>query len=151
MEICINLDELASLLHQALKFVYQFEQTKVLRFGLKYEGLYLLLHLEETPDCRIGDVAKEMKIPISTVSRIVDRLEKKGFLARHKDDSDKRIIRLRLEPAGRDIAEEVKIYASKVILNNIKGCSDKNLNAFLITAKSLSQILNTSEDDEIGV
>ncbi len=148
MEICIDLDELASLLHQALRSVYQFEQTKVLRFGLKYEGLYLLLQLEETPDCRIGDVAKEMKIPISTVSRIVDRLEKKGFLSRHKDEADKRTILLRLEPAGRDIAEEVKTYATKVIYNNIKGFSETDLYAFLATAKSLKQILNTSGEDE---
>ncbi len=148
MEICFDLSELASLLAQALKPVYQFEQTKVLRFGIKYEGLYLLLHLEDTPNCRIGDVAKEMKIPISTVSRIVDRLEKKGFLSRHKDESDKRTIRLQLEPEGRDIVAQVRVYASKVILNNIKDFSEEELKAFLITAKSLRQILNTSEDDK---
>ncbi len=147
MEICITREGLYDLLNQSLRSVYQFEQTKVLRFGLTYEGLYLLLHLEENPNSQIGDVAKEMKIPISTLSRIAGRLEEKGFISRQKDDSDKRIIRLSLETEGDNIVKEVKKDVTNVIFDNIMNFSEKELEAFHTTAKSLGQILKTSEDD----
>jgi DNA-binding MarR family transcriptional regulator len=50
------------------------------------------------PGIRLGDLSKEVSLSHSTVSGIVDRLEKRGLVKRDPDDLDRRIMRVRPTP-----------------------------------------------------
>ena len=65
--------ELDKILFSALRAVYKFQQSKVSSFDLNYEEIYLLQFLRSNSPARMGEIAGEMNIPISTATRVVDR------------------------------------------------------------------------------
>lgn len=52
------------------------------------------------------DLARSMRIRRSTATRLVDQLERKGWVRRRAEASDRRRVRLELLPAGRERAED---------------------------------------------
>ena len=56
---------------------------------------------------RAAEVAVELGVNPSTGTRMCDRLVRKGLVRRVRSSSDRRVVRLRLTPAGHDIVEQV--------------------------------------------
>jgi DNA-binding MarR family transcriptional regulator len=135
-------NEIDELLFQALRAVYQFERSKVAHFGLTYEGIYLLQYLRRKSPARMGDIAEEMKIPVSTATRVVDRLQKKNLLSRCKDPNDKRNILVSLENAGDKIVQDVENHTFQVLTQNLADFKEEDIDGFIRTAARLNRILN---------
>ncbi|GGK99824.1 MarR family winged helix-turn-helix transcriptional regulator [Mangrovihabitans endophyticus] len=56
---------------------------------------------------RPADISAELKVAPSTGTRMCDRLVRKQLLRRTRTPSDRRVVRLRLTPAGRELVEQV--------------------------------------------
>lgn len=52
------------------------------------------------------DIAEELRVNPSTGTRMLDRLIRKGLVRRVRSASDRRVVWLRLTPAGRDVVEQ---------------------------------------------
>lgn len=59
---------------------------------------------EGDPGIRTGDLAESQGLAISTMTRNLDLLERKGWIVRHADPNDKRSIRVQLTPEGRELS-----------------------------------------------
>ena len=136
--------ELDELLFQALRAVYRFERVKMSRFGLSYEGIFLLQHLRRHSKSSMSEIAQEMRSPVSTVTRIVDRLEKKGFISRMRDKKDLRITRLFLEPVGETVVKEIEKHTYQVLMENLKGFDNRDFDCFIKTAMNIGKLLDTT-------
>lgn len=55
------------------------------------------------------DIAEELGVNPSTGTRMLDRLIRKGLVRRMRSASDRRVVRVRLTPAGHDIVERVLV------------------------------------------
>jgi DNA-binding MarR family transcriptional regulator len=53
------------------------------------------------------DIAEELRVNPSTGTRMCDRLIRKGLVRRMRSTTDRRVVRLRLTPAGHDLVEQV--------------------------------------------
>lgn len=60
----------------------------------------ILDHLDEIEPLTLNDLARHMGVTAGTMSLAVDRLERKGYVVRLRDASDKRRVHLRLTTAG---------------------------------------------------
>ncbi|UOZ05489.1 MarR family winged helix-turn-helix transcriptional regulator [Amycolatopsis sp. WQ 127309] len=60
----------------------------------------LLRHVRDHPDARVADLAAAFAIGVGTTSKIVDRLEKQGWLERRPNPANRRSSLLALTPAG---------------------------------------------------
>jgi DNA-binding MarR family transcriptional regulator len=147
-------NKLDEILFKALQAVYKFQQSKVSIFGLDYEDIYLLQFLRNNSPARMGAIAGEMNIPISTATRVVDRLQKKKFLARKKDDQDKRNILVALEPLGESVVREIEDQTFAQLSDNLVGFTDEDISSFFKTAVHLQKILEpwvvTQSTDGVG-
>jgi DNA-binding MarR family transcriptional regulator len=56
---------------------------------------------------RSVDIAEELRVNPSTGTRMCDRLVRKGLVRRVRSSSARRVVRLRLTPAGHDIVEQI--------------------------------------------
>lgn len=86
---------------------------------------------------RPQDVAAAMRIPPSSLSRRLDRLEEEGWVARHRnvDPDDHRAVDVELTPRGRALWREMSItyrrsvqarFASRLTDDQIAGVSELN-------------------------
>lgn len=65
--------------------------------------IFILVRLKEQGPMRLSDVAADLGLDVSTMSRHVRTLETRGFLTRTADPSDGRAVRLALADPGREV------------------------------------------------
>ncbi len=80
-------------------------------------------------DMTIGELSEKMALACSTITDLVDRMEKSGLVVRRRDDRDKRVVRVIVLPKGFDIVE-------KVLEKRVKFLEEK-LNSFSNEEKSM--------------
>jgi DNA-binding MarR family transcriptional regulator len=62
-----------------------------------------------------AELAREYGIDASAVTRLIDRLEKRGLLSRVRSSEDRRVVRLALTPEGLEIAARMPGIFTSVI------------------------------------
>ncbi|WP_298430948.1 MarR family transcriptional regulator [Ottowia sp.] len=55
----------------------------------------------------VAELARASMIDVSSMTRLLDRLEKKGLVKRERCETDRRVVRISLTPEGRAVAERV--------------------------------------------
>jgi MarR family transcriptional regulator, organic hydroperoxide resistance regulator len=135
--------ELNAILFNALRAIYKFQQSKVAVFNLDYEDIYLMQLLRNNSPVRMGEIADEMNIPISTATRVVDRLQRMGLLSRKKDPGDRRTVLVSLEKKGEAAVRKIEEHTFSVISENLAGFTDEEIASFLKTAVHLGNILKS--------
>ena len=63
------------------------------------------------------DVASDLRLPASSISRRLDRLEEEGWIARHRyiDDADKRAVDIELTKSGRRLWREMNVSYRRAV------------------------------------
>jgi DNA-binding MarR family transcriptional regulator len=90
-----------------------------------------------------AELAREYGIDASAVTRLIDRLEKRGLLSRVRSSEDRRAVRLALTPEGLAIAARMPVIFNSVIDKLLAGFTAEEV-GFL--KSMLRRILVTSGD-----
>lgn len=70
--------------------------------------LAIIRILEARGSVQVGEIAHLMRVDISVASRQVSQLVDEGLVERAVDDEDRRVRTVRLSPAGRALADDVR-------------------------------------------
>ena len=68
----------------------------------------LLRYVRDHPDTRVADLASAFAIGVGTTSKIVDRLEKQGWMQRRPNPANRRSSLLALTPAGESVVSRAE-------------------------------------------
>ena len=95
-------------------------------------GLYrgqppVLFALWEQDGLTHGELAEKLEITPATVTRMIQRMEKTGFVQRKPDDSDQRISRVYLTEAGRAIRAKLQLVWDRMEVENFAGFNEDEL------------------------
>ncbi|WP_233865515.1 MarR family winged helix-turn-helix transcriptional regulator [Paraburkholderia adhaesiva] len=84
-------------------------------------GVILLLWYERarTPN----EMSRVLSYDTGSMTRMLDRLEKKGFLVRQRSHADRRVVELDLTPIGRDAAQQLPDLIAAVLSEQLRGFS----------------------------
>jgi DNA-binding MarR family transcriptional regulator len=82
----------------------------------------VLRHLRAGPQTagRLGELAG---LSPTSISRLVDRLEKRGLVSRTRDSEDRRIVEVHLEPAGERLLGEAKVFKGSDLHHAVEAMS----------------------------
>jgi DNA-binding MarR family transcriptional regulator len=79
-----------------------------------FEPLHLISRAREE-SVRVGDLARGLRITVGGTSKLVDRIEEAGLIAREPDPGDRRASRVALTTAGkRKLTTALKTYEAEV-------------------------------------
>ena len=70
----------------------------------------VLQTVEEEGDATVSELAAAACVAVPTVTRLLGSLERDGIVERHRVDDDRRIVRVRLTPAGRELMGEKRAW-----------------------------------------
>lgn len=73
------------------------------------------------------DLSRELYIDAASMTRMIDRLEKRKLIVRLPRGDDRRIVNLRLTPAGRILAERLPGIYSTVMGRNFAGFDQEEI------------------------
>lgn len=101
-------EELYDSLEDLLR-VYQFrDRDRICCFDISVSQCYALEGLVRRGDMTLNDLAAFLYIDKSTASRVVDALERKGYVARAPHPKDGRAVLLTATPAGRELEAKIR-------------------------------------------
>ncbi len=107
----MELDAAAERLHRVMKDLvkrYQFrDRTRICCFGISVSGCYVLDELAENGDQTMQALAGRMFLSVSTMTRVVGQLVRKGYVARRRDVEDGRIVWVAITPTGKDVLGKI--------------------------------------------
>lgn len=89
-----------------------------------------------------SEVAKKLHLTPGTMTNTADRLVKKGYVERVKDDSDRRVIRLALTRKGRVLCRAYRAYHNMMAKSFLNGMSDDELVIIKKALSNLEEFLN---------
>lgn len=76
--------------------------------GLTIAQIGLLFTLHETDRQPVGVLAEALHTRPATVTGLVTRLERAGYVHRGDDEMDRRVVRVAITPKGRSVLEEIR-------------------------------------------
>jgi DNA-binding MarR family transcriptional regulator len=77
--------------------------------GLTAPQLLVLQAIRDLGAVSISRLSSEVSLSQATVTTILDRLESRGYAARHRSDQDKRVVHALLTDAGRAAVEQAPV------------------------------------------
>ncbi|WP_144111357.1 MarR family winged helix-turn-helix transcriptional regulator [Paraburkholderia sp. BCC1886] len=91
--------------------------------GLTAQQIGVILMLSA---CRANtpfELSRVMSYDSGSMTRLLDRLEKKGFVARTRSDEDRRMVKLELTQQGQDAARRLPALGAEVLNEQLRGFS----------------------------
>lgn len=95
-----------------------------------------LLYLVKEENLTIGELSKKMYLACSTITDLVDRMEKNKMVKRVRDQKDRRVVRVSVLSKGHKIIEKV-LNARREYLRDILGDLDDEQKAFILEGISV--------------
>lgn len=89
------------------------------KFPITQPQFSALIWLYEEGDLTIGELSQKMFLACSTMTDLVDRMEKNELVARVRDERDRRVVRIHILSKGKEIIDKVletrRAYLTKMI------------------------------------
>jgi MarR family transcriptional regulator, organic hydroperoxide resistance regulator len=99
--------EIEHLLRQISTTVRRKGRTLLEQYGITPPQFDALFILDRDGELTIGELSNRLYLAYSTTTDLVDRLERSGFVIRQRDSDDRRVVRVRLQPEGSKLIEQV--------------------------------------------
>lgn len=75
--------------------------------GCSFQQWIVLMHLRDGLAQTVADLSRELRHDSGAMTRVVDQLEARGWLARRRNETDRRVVELSLTAEGSAIAESL--------------------------------------------
>lgn len=118
--------------------------------------ILLLLYRQQCSVCK--ELSQQLNMDAGATTRMVDRLEKKGLLQRHRDEHDRRRVRLALTPSGIGLCHEFPPLIVDALNALTTGMADEDihqlemlLTQLLVNNGVLSMPLTSDESTSCGL
>ncbi|MET3289409.1 UNVERIFIED_CONTAM: DNA-binding MarR family transcriptional regulator [Brevibacillus sp. OAP136] len=85
----------------------------------------------------IGQISKALDLSYSTVSGIIDRLERGGFVARVKDQQDRRVIWIERTCKLEENSDRLNVYQETFYAEMLSGVTEEEIDSFIRTLQIL--------------
>jgi DNA-binding MarR family transcriptional regulator len=91
------------------------------QIGASLQIWRVLAALREQDGRRMGDLSKTTSIEVSTLTRLVDNMEKDGLVMRRREAGDARAVSLHVAPVGRRLTQRIVPIAERYEAVALKG------------------------------
>jgi len=117
-------------------------------YGVSIPQVLCLSFLHESPNYQAtqGEIRNFLNLNSSTVSGIINRLEKKGFLARLPKSGDKRVVNISLTSAGDKLFATIPSLLHEQLSERLKKLTDEEL---IRVEESLDTLVNLLDIEQV--
>jgi len=96
-------DEVLIAIRRIIQSVDLHSKHLVKQFGLTGPQLIILREISQSDEITASDISRAISLSPATVTGVLDRLEKRGYVVRKRSDRDRRRTLVQMTPAGNHI------------------------------------------------
>ncbi|MTI66758.1 MAG: MarR family transcriptional regulator [Firmicutes bacterium] len=150
-EIASLIREINSKLNHSIK--NEFKET-----NLTVPQIMVIKTLSKNKRLKVSEISKEISLVNSTVSGIIDRLQKQDIVKRVRSKKDRRIVYIELSNKGEELIKKYRHIINNFFNNIFSNSSKEDMDTILAGLDTLKNILDNnlsieslpSTDDLIG-
>jgi len=124
-------------LRRIFKAIQDYSQEVSHKFGITGPQLWALKTLSTNGSLPLGQLSKMMYLHPSTITGVVDRLEKKGYVVRDRVHKDRRVVMVQLTSKGKKIVSKAPNPIQGKMVYGLNRLQQKNLNSIYDTVEEL--------------
>ncbi len=135
-----QISETMQSLRRIFKAIEDYSQEVSNSFGITGPQLWALKTVSRHPGLALGDLSRKMYLHPSTVTGVIDRLESKGYVTRDRDSADRRVVNVKLTPAGQDLAAKAPNPIQGKMIYGLMKLSENELSVIYESVRRLAEI-----------
>jgi DNA-binding MarR family transcriptional regulator len=116
-------ESVAYLMKRVLMAVAQAADKRLEPQGITQAQWGPLFMLRSSRASTVAELARELQTDPGAMTRLLDRLESKGFCRRERSTDDRRVVRIELTPEGEKAADRVPVELAQVMNEHLAGFS----------------------------
>lgn len=88
---------------------------RLLRLGVSMAQLHIMFTLQRSGEMTMSHLADVLNVSLSNATGLIDRLEERGYIARERVPTDRRIVLVRVTAAGEQMLTEVDALSDELL------------------------------------
>jgi DNA-binding MarR family transcriptional regulator len=88
---------------------------RLLRLGVSMAQLHIMYTLHRSGEMTMSHLADFLNVSLSNATGLIDRLEERGYIARERVPTDRRIVLVRVTTAGEQMLDEVDALSDALL------------------------------------
>ncbi len=117
--------------------------------GLTGPQLTVIKLLDTFGDLSLSTLSERIRAQNSTVTGIIDRMEREGLVLRERSTSDRRVVYIRLTPKGRQLSKDVEVQPMEIFRDVLATLSRDDMKDLLrILSKLQKRVRGLVKDRE---
>ncbi len=124
---------------------------RVVRLGISMTQLHVMHLLDRHGELPMSRLAETLDVSLSAATGLVDRVEERGFVERIRVPSDRRIVLVRITPAGRQMLDDVEVLRAGIIGRVLDELDEAQLAGVASAMADLRTAVATALVDDSGL
>ena len=137
----VAISEVMQSLRRIFKAIQDYSHEVSSKFGITGPQLWALKTVFENESLSLSELGKKMYLHPSTITGLIDRLEKKGYVERSRDQKDRRVIYVQLTPKGKRIVKKAPNPIQGKMIYGLRKLKAKELNSIYDSSLKLVEIM----------
>jgi DNA-binding MarR family transcriptional regulator len=133
-------------LRRMFKAIQAYSEDVLKEFGITGPQLWALRTIYTHGQLSMGALSRNMYLQMSTVSGVVDRLERRGYVERVREAPDRRVVKINLTAAGKRLVQRGPEAAQGKLLHGLESLSQEDV---LVIRSSLERVVRLMEIRDI--
>ena len=117
----------------------------VRNYGITGPQLLLMQNLSENGSSAAGDIARRIHLSNATVTEIINRLEKRVFVERKRNNQDKRQVYVTLTPLGEEVLKHAPSPLQERFVNQFVKLEEWEQNTLLSSLQRIASMMEAKE------
>ncbi|MBS0262726.1 MAG: MarR family transcriptional regulator [Planctomycetes bacterium] len=117
-------------------------------FGITGPQLTILRVIDRLEPLSAGDLAKSANFNRGTLSGVLDRLESRGFVKRHRAPPDRRTVTLKMTAAGKQVLAEAPYLLRNHFLDALNRMTPVEQSSLLQTLEQTACLMEADSPDD---
>ena len=135
------ISEIMQSLRQIFRAIQDYSQEVSKEFGITGPQLWALKIISADGRLSLGELTQKIYLHPSTVSGIVDRLEKKGYVSRDRGREDRRVVTVHLTPEGKKLVKKAPNPIQGKMVYGLRKLERRKLDSIYDSVQKLVQIM----------
>ncbi|MFD1178046.1 MarR family winged helix-turn-helix transcriptional regulator [Paenibacillus puldeungensis] len=143
-----RMHEIVESFREVKKAFYQLLSQQADIYGITGIQFMALKAIQNNPQIGVTELADVLRLGNSTVSGVIDRLEKANLVVRKRSDSDRRSVTLEITEKGREIYLQTDQKYSEVI-SGVLNTAEEDIEHLLITHRKIIESLEKAREGNL--
>jgi DNA-binding MarR family transcriptional regulator len=137
--------EIMQSLRRIFKAIQDYSYDVSDKFGTTGPQLWALKTISQNESLPLGELGRRMYLHPSTITGLIDRLEKKDLVERDRDQTDRRVIKLLLTSKGKGLVKRAPNPIQGKMIYGLRKLKRKELNSIHHSVQKLVEVMEAQD------